>query len=75
MKFTFFKTGDQAWKEVQEKILKSIEEEESRNQPVVVTSAGERIYIEETQPKIHIHETEKTSTAADSGLIIDGGIQ
>ena len=75
MKFTFFKTGDEAWEEVQEKILKSIEEEERRNKTVVFTTAGERISIEEAQPKMDSNRTGKTSTAADSGWIIEGGIQ
>lgn len=36
MKLRFFRTGDEAWEEVQEKILKSIEEEERRNTPVLI---------------------------------------
>jgi len=39
MRLRFFKTGDEAWKEVQEKILKSIEEEERRNTNLKIPSA------------------------------------
>ena len=75
MRFWFFKTGDEAWEEVKEKILKSIEEEERANEIVVVTSAGESIPIEETQPKMDINKAGKTSTADDSGWVINGVIQ
>ena len=75
MKLKFFRTGDDAWKEVQDKILKSIEQEQKANQIVVVTSAGEITPIEETQPKTDIYTTAKTSTASDSSWVINGGIQ
>jgi hypothetical protein len=63
------------WDEVREEILKAIEEEERRNGTVVVTSTGESISIEKSQPQMDSKQTGKMSSAADSGSTIEGGTQ
>ena len=52
MRLRFFKTGDEAWEEVTEKILKSIEEEERRNTNLKIPSAVPLGYEEDTTAEL-----------------------
>lgn len=45
MRLRFFKTGDEAWEEVKEKILKSIEEEERSSTNLRIPSAVPPDYL------------------------------
>ena len=45
MKLRFFRTGDEAWEEVQKRILKSIEEEERANTPVIIPNTEAAIMV------------------------------
>lgn len=49
MGFRFFRTGDEAWEEVKEKILRSIEEEEKRTASISIQGAGSTLIADAGQ--------------------------
>ncbi len=68
MKFRFFRTGEEAWEKVKEKILKSIEEEEREKASIFIQGADSTLFADAGQVEEPGKNILVTVNASDSGL-------